>query len=44
MISRGAEVSDADYPLIVDYLTKNFGAAAAAPTVAPPAAASKTGK
>lgn len=34
MISRGAQVSDADYPLIVDYLSQHFApkaAGAAAP-------------
>ena len=38
MIARGAAVADADYGPIVDYLTRNFGAAAPA---APAAAAAK---
>ena len=35
MISRGAQISDADYPIVVDYLTKHYGTA---PAGAAPAA------
>ena len=31
MISRGAQVADPDYPVIVAYLSKNLGPTAAAP-------------
>lgn len=40
MIGRGAAVADADYPIIVEYLAKNFGTApapAATPAAATPA-------
>lgn len=30
MVSRGAQVSDADYPIVVGYLAKHYGTAPAA--------------
>lgn len=38
MIARGAQVSDADYPAVVDYLGSHFGPKGAAPAGAAPAA------
>ena len=35
MISRGAEVSEADYPVVVAYLSKHYGTAPAAAAAAP---------
>ena len=35
MIARGAQVSDADYPVIVEYLGKHFAPAGTAPTANP---------
>jgi cytochrome c5 len=38
MISNGAQVADKDYPVLVDYLVKNFGPEKAAGQAPPPVA------
>lgn len=44
MVGRGAAVSEADYPIVVEYLAKNFGPPGAAPAAAPAAPAAPAKK